>query len=349
MGGAMRTWARWTLVVLGLVVAIALAVVAVLAWPGRPSGAHTLAFRGYIPLPARQSLSILDYLTLDGRRLFVTSESSGDVYRIDLGASPPDRSPLAVFRDRPAAHGVVIDPASGLGFVTRSEVNAVDVFDPNAMRRLKRIPVAADPDGLFYDPAQQLIYAASGDSKLATLIDPKTQSAVGTIALGGVPEFAAFDPASGLFYQNLKDTDQIAVVDVAHRTVMEKWPLAGCKGPSGMAIDSADRRAFVVCSGNARLVIVDLDDHKVKTAIAIGGGPDSVAYDAPLRRIYTTGRSGVLSVVARETADFYRKLEDVRLHYGAHTLAVDPSTHSLYVGYASLLVRPRVAVFSPIQ
>jgi len=40
-------------------------------------------------------------------------------------------------------------------------------------------------------------------------------------------------------------------------------------------------------------------------------------------------------------------LDTVHTHYGAHTLALDLATHALYVGYASLVVGPRVAVFIP--
>jgi len=46
-----------------------------------------------------------------------------------------------------------------------------------------------------------------------------------------------------------------------------------------MAIDSGQRRLFAVCSGNATLIVFDLDTHRVITSLKIGGGPDSVALD----------------------------------------------------------------------
>jgi hypothetical protein len=81
----------------------------------------------------------------------------------------------------------------------------------------------------------------------------------------------------------------------------------------------------------------------------IGGGPDSVAFDATLHRLYATGRSGVLSVIRQDSPDAYRQLDQIHLHFGAHTLAVDPATHVVYVGYASLLVPARLAVFKPVN
>jgi DNA-binding beta-propeller fold protein YncE len=114
-----------------------------------------------------------------------------------------------------------------------------------------------------------------------------------------------------------------------------------------MAIDSDQRRLFAVCSGNAILVAVDLDTHRVVTSLKIGGGPDSVALDRSLHRIYSAGKAGKLTVIQQDGLDSYHILDEIRTHYGAHTLAVDPLSHRVYVGYASLFARPRVAVFSP--
>ena len=80
----------------------------------------------------------------------------------------------------------------------------------------------------------------------------------------------------------------------------------------------------------------------------VGGGPDSVAYDAGLHRIYVTGRAGDLCVIMRDSNGAIATLDKIPLHYGAHTLAVDPESHRLYVGYASLVIAPRIAVFSPL-
>jgi YVTN family beta-propeller protein len=337
-------------VVLGCLVALILIVGAFAAWliyPGSPGPATSLKFQGYILLPKGRTLNVLDYLTVSGSNLFVTDESAGNVYKVGLREGTlPSPADISVFALEPATHGVVIDPSSQLAYVTRSEANTVDVFDPVSMKLVKRIPVADDADGIFYDPFEKLVYVANGDAKLATLIDPATQTSIGTIPLGGKPEFAAIDSQTKLLYQNLEDTNTVVAVDLSKKSVVQRWPLEQCEGPSGMAIDEAHRRIFVVCSGNAKLVIFDLNAHRVTTSLPIGGGPDSVAFDPELHRIYSTGRAGVLSVVQQDTPDAYHALDSVQLHYGAHTLAIDPATHQLYVGYASLVVQPRLAVFT---
>ncbi len=335
------------LALLGIGLVAAGALVIWLAFPGAPATTADTRFVGFIGLPKGGGglLSIMDYLTVDGRTLWATNESTGAVYRIPLGAGPLPAS-AAMFPGDGEAHGVAKDPASPVAFVTRSASDHVDAFDAASGVTLKHIHVDPDADGMIFDPADRLLYAVNGDPNLATLIDPATQAKAGTIALGGKPEFAVFDPQTGLIYQNLADLGVVAVVDVAHRAVLDRWPLKPCAGPTGAALDTADRRLFVVC-GDALLVVLDLATHKVVASLPIGGGPDSVAYDAGLRRIYATGKSGVMSVIQQDSPDQYRTLSAIRLHYGAHTLAVDPLTHRVYVAYASLITAPRLAVFEP--
>jgi YVTN family beta-propeller protein len=323
-----------------------------LIFPTAPSGAKSLKFEGFVHLPKDGHaglLTVLDYLTLSGEDLFVTNVSTGTVYKIALhGEALPVTGDVSMFQLEPAAHGVVIDPVTRLAYVTRSEANTVDIFDPSAMRLVARIPVADDPDGIFYVSSNRIIYVANGDGKVATLIDPALRAVAATIPLGGKPEFGAFDSQTNLFYQNLKDTNSLAAVDLSKRAVAMRWPLQQCVGPSGMAIDEEGRQLFIGCSGNARLAVFDMEKQRVVTSLPVGGGPDSVAYDAKLHRIYVTGRAGDLCVVQQDSQGAFATVDTISLRYGAHTLAVDPVSHRLYVGYASLFIAPRIAVFSPL-
>lgn len=120
---------------------------------------------------------------------------------------------------------------------------------------------------------------------------------VGTIQLPGKPEFPSLDSRTGLLFQNLEDTNEVAAIDVGKRSVVAQWPLAPCKGPSGMAIDPEQRRLSAVCSVNAKLVVFDLEKHQVIASLRIGGGPDSVAFDPGVHRIYAAGKTGEMTVI----------------------------------------------------
>jgi DNA-binding beta-propeller fold protein YncE len=332
-----------------VLVAVAASVLIYLVFPGAPSRSRSMTFQGFIELPQTGRLNVLDYLTLRDHILFVTAESSGSLFKVTLDpTTQTTATSISTLPGGGAVHGVVLMPSQNVAFVTRGEENTVDVFDPASLQQIKRIPVGDDADAILYDPSTKLIYVANGDAHLATLIDTDTHASVGTIALEAKPEYPALDARTGLLYQNLNDTNMVAAINLVQKAIVGKWSIAPCEGPTGMAIDSEQRRLFAVCSHNATLVVFDLDKHQVITSLKIGGGPDSVAFDATLHRIYAAGKSGKLDVVQQDGPDTYRLLDQISTHYGAHTLVVDPATHQVFVGYASLFNHPRIAVFSPI-
>jgi len=320
---------------------------AYLICPGTPGKSKFMKFEGNIELPKGGALNVLDYLTISNGTLFVTSESSGSLFKVDLDPNHPSLSAVSELPGGGAAHGVALVMDRNVAFVTRSEENTVDVFDPTSLRLLSRIPVADDADAILYVPSAKLVYVANGDAKIATLIDPEKRITVGTVALPGRPEFLAWDFHTGALYQNLEDINSIVAVDLGRREVMGQWSLAPCDGPSGMAIDSEQRRLFAVCSRNATLVVFDLESHQVITSLKIGGGPDSVAFDGSLHRIYCAGKAGGLTIIQQDSPNAYRVLDEIHTHYGAHTLVLDPVSHRVFVAYASLFVPPRISVFSP--
>jgi len=336
------TAALATVIVLCLGVAAAC-----LICPGTPGKSKFMKFDGYIELPESGLLSVLDYLTINNRTLFVTSESSGTLFKVDLDVNHPSLSTVSELPGSGAAHGVALMTDRNVAFITRSEENTVDVFDPTSLRLLTRIPVADDADAILYVPSAQFVYVANGEAKIATLIDPEKRMTVGTVPLPGKPEFPAMDSQTGVLFQNLEDINSIVAVDLAKREVIGQWSLAPCEGPTGMAIDSEQRRLFAVCSRNATLVVFDLESHRVITSLKIGGGPDSVAFDRTLHRIYSAGKAGRLTIVQQDGPNSYRVLDEIRTHYGAHTLVLDPVSHRVFVAYASLLAHPRIGVFSP--
>lgn len=116
--------------------------------------------------------------------------------------------------------------------------------------------------------------------------------------------------------------------------------------PTGLAIDGNSRRVFVACSGNATLSVLNMETHKSITTLPIGKWPDSVAYDESLHRIYTIGLRGKLVVIEQQTADKYTTLKEIGAHFGAHTLAVDPVTHRVYLACVGVFGKPKVAVYS---
>ncbi len=318
-------------------------------FPRTPKSTAQLKFEGIITLPRLswiEAFSILDYMTISGNNLFVASIMPGAVYRIPLGAALPTSAQIAFIAGKPAAHGVVIDPVGGMGFISRSGTSSIDVFNSQTMKLVKRLPADADADAITYDAHSKQIYAGHGGTKTASLVDPVRQIITATVALDGQPEFAVYDSAAHVIYQNLIDENTVATIDTAAAKVIRRDTLSGCEGPSGMALDASMQRLFIACQKNASLVIFDLKQHKVIGKLAIGSSADSVAYDARLHRAYATGLYGDLSVIDCGTTGQCRSLSAIKLPFGAHSMVLDSQTNRLYIGYMSLFTSPKLAVFT---
>jgi DNA-binding beta-propeller fold protein YncE len=334
----------------GIVLAVVFSGLTTIICPLAPGPSVSMRFDGFIVLPTRGMLNVLDYMALQDHDLFLAGTSLNRLFKIKIDSS--ERATGKTIAELPGVdgvHGVAIVPSRNIAFFTMGSDNSVGVLDPQTFTLVRRIPVADDPDAILYVERADLIYVANGDAKMATLIDPEKQATVGAIELGGKPEFPAIDAHDGLLYQNLKDINSVCAIDLIKRSVVDRWPLDSCQEPSGMAIDSVHRRLFSACSGNARLVVFDLEHHRVIAALDVTGRPDSVAFDPVLRRIYVAGVAGKLTVIEQLTSDKYKVLENIVTRFGAHTLALDLESHKVYVAYASLLTYPRIAIFSPIQ
>src|SRR6202045_926334 len=162
-----------------------------------------------VPAPFRVGRAFIDYMTIDGQRLYAGYASHGLVSVIDTASGQPAGTVNGMGR----VHGAAVVAGRNLGFASDSRDNAVGVFDLSTLRVLQKITAGIDPDAIIYDRKLNLVYAGNHDGKTATLIDADTRKAVANIQLGGEPEYPEADPATGIIYQNLKDTSELVVVD----------------------------------------------------------------------------------------------------------------------------------------
>jgi hypothetical protein len=129
---------------------------------------------------------------------------------------------------------------------------------------------------------------------------------------------------------NLQDRNELAAIDPATDKVVGRYPVEGCKGNHGMALDVEHHRAFLACQGNDRLTMFDLDAHKTIVSMPIPPGSDVVQFDGGLARIYVSCSSGAISVFQEDDPDHFRKLADMPVQRRVHSLAVDIRTHRVY-------------------
>jgi len=79
------------------------------------------------------------------------------------------------------------------------------------------------------------------------------------------------------------------------------------------------------------MTVTDALSGKVITTVPIGDRCDGVAFDPATKRIFSSNGEGTITVVQQESADNYSVLETISTQAGARTIAVDRTTHHLYL------------------
>jgi YVTN family beta-propeller protein len=278
-----------------------------------------------------------DYIVFDGssNRLYISHGTVVDVLEADSGKV------LGKVEDTPGVHGIAIVPNLHRGFTTNGGDATVSVFDTNTLKTIKKISVAKDPDFVFYDPRTKRVLVCHGDGAAITAIDPDKEAVIGKIDLGGGAEAAVVN-GKGAGFVNLEEEGVVVNFDPQGLAVKQKWPITGCKTPTGLAIDSANSRLFIGCRSKV-LAVMDASNGKVITTLPIGDRVDAVAYDPDNKMIFASNGDGTVSVVRQQSANEYESVGDIQTQKSAKTMAIDPKTKRLFLSAAEMETPPAAA------
>jgi YVTN family beta-propeller protein len=244
------------------------------------------------------------------------------------------------------AHGIAFDDQGKLGYISDGGAGTILVFDRASYKTLATIPAGKNPDAVLFEPTQRRIFAFNGGSHDATVIDAAGDSVITKIPLPGRPEFSVTDGAGNVFV-NIEDSSVVLRLDAATLKTTASWSLAPGETPSGLAIDTAGHRLFSVCDNN-RMVVLDSRTGKVIAARAIGEGADAVAFDPARQLVFSSnGESGTMTVVRAAAPSGYDTIQTLSTKLGARTMAVDPSSGTVYTVSAALGPKPPVSPSNP--
>lgn len=268
-----------------------------------------------------------DYLAIDkvNNRLYVSHGTMVNV--VDLSTEKQ----IGVIEGMKGVHGIAIVNKWDKGFISDGKANAAIAFDLKTLKTISTIPLTANgPDGIIYDSFSDKVFTFNGESNDASVIDPKTMKQVATVALGGAPEFAQPD-GKGKMYNNLEDKSAMNIIDTKTMKVTKTFPLAPCGGPTGLALDLKNNRAFTVCRENKGMSVVDITTGKVITTVPIGGGVDAVSYDEETKLLFVSNGDGTATIIKQKSADDYSVVQTLKTQVRAKTLMLDPKTHKIYL------------------
>lgn len=283
------------------------------------SGYHLLKT---IPVPGDTGW---DYLKFDpsSKQLFISRGDHVAVVNVETGSVVADIGGMQ------RIHGIVLAPEFNRGFVTDGQAAKVWIFNLKTLKVIGSAAAAPDADGEVYDPASKRVFTMNGDSKSSTVIDAKTGKVLGTIDLGGGPEFPVAD-GQGHVYANIETTSEIVEIDSNTMKITHRWPLAPGESPSGLAMDPTNRLLFSGCH-NKMMAIVNADTGKVIASPAIGQGVDATRFDPGTGDAFSSNGDGTLTVIHEDSPAQFSLVDNVQTERGARTMALDPTTHEVFL------------------
>ena len=200
--------------------------------------------------------------------------------------------------------------------------------------------------GMAYAPEVHKLYVSDEHGDTETVIDVRTNTRVATIPLGGHVGNSQYDAASKRIFVNVQTRRQLFEIDPTSDKVVTRTDLPGAEGNHGLLIEPQQRKAFIACEDNHKLLVLDLDTRKVTGTFEVGQDPDVLAYDPDLHYVYVAAESGPVTVFKTQSGQV-SKVGSVEIGPNAHVVAVDPGTHKSYFPLKNMGGQTVMRIMSP--
>ena len=272
-----------------------------------------------------------DYATIDqaARKLYVTRGNSIMAVDLDTGKVTLD---LALTNQ---SHQVVLINGGAELLVTNGGDATIAIMDAASGKVRVSTKVSAGPDAAIFEPTTGLVMVMGHKSGNVDLINPKSGALIGSIAVGGTLEFAAAD-GKGRAFVNVEDKGEVVAIDMATRTILGHYRMAGCEEPTGLAYLQPNNLLLAAC-GNGIAALVSPDTGTTVQTLKIGAGSDAAFYDDVRQLAYVpSGETGTLAVI-KVTGQTATIIETIDTAKSARLGMVDQKTGKVYLPAAKFM------------
>jgi DNA-binding beta-propeller fold protein YncE len=297
-----------------------------------------------IPLPGPASR--FDYQSFDPTtdRLWMNHMDAGET----LVFSTDSTKLVGVIAGVPRATGVLAVPSLHKTFVSAAGAHEVVAIDDRTLSIVGRDRGIRFPDGIAYvrdAGGVQKIFVSDESGRAVVVLDARTGTTRSRIPLGGEAGNTHYDSVSHCILVAEQTTNELIAIDPVRERIVQRYALPGAEHPHGFTMDEPGRLIFMSCEGNARLLVIDMTTMRVIGTHAVGDEPDVLAWDPGWRRLYVASEGGVLSAFWLDGTRLGLVGEYRAPH--AHTVALDPRTHRVYLPLQDIGGHPVLRVLEP--
>jgi len=283
----------------------------------------------------------LDQLALDAKRerLFVANSANSSLDIIDLKQGKV----LKALPGLEGIQGVVYVPESDRVFAALAS-GQCHVFDGDSGKLLKshKVPGADNP---YHDSKGGVVYLTQADRKLSVL-DARTLALKTEVPLPSAPAALVVEKGRPRMYVNAHVPRQVHVLDTTKHAVTQRYQLAEA-GNYPLALDEANRRLFVGCRQEPKLIVLDTESGKTLATVPIPQDVDAIHLDAKRKQVYLSCGEGFVVVLRETAANRFEVVQKLPTRKMARTSLFDPASSRLFVAVpaASAKDGPEVRIY----
>ena len=231
------------------------------------------------------------------------------------------------------AQGVAIDSENNRYFVSVSKPPKMVVVDSTKLDAIDEVALPGPADLVAYHSDTNRVFVCNDDKPEMWVIDPMEKKIVSTINFpGGGMEDLGFDSQDTFLFQCLKDSSELAKLDLKTEKVVAKWSTTPADKPHGMAMVPGTDQVLIV-GGTGKLALFNLSTGQIVGTADVSPKVDEIAYDPTLQRVYCASGLGTISVVGLDHKTL-TALRPLTSSPGAHSIAVDSQTHTVWIAFA---------------
>lgn len=296
-----------------------------------------------IPMPGPAVRFDYQSLDVDHGRLYIAHMNADQLVVFDT----TKRQVVANLDGFKRVHGVLAVPEIGRVYASVTGEHQVAAVDMTALKIIATIGPVNYPDGLAYSPATKRVFVSDEHGGVDAVVDAVSNKLLMSIPLSGGAGNTVYDAGSGHILVAVHGVNELVAIDPAAMKIIGRYSLPGIKNPHGIALDVANRLAFIAGEENHSLAIFDLKTMKLVSVHPVGDDPDVLAFDPGLQRLYVSAESGTVSVF-QETDRSAHLLGQFDMPH-AHTVAVDPKSHLVYFPLENVNGHPLLRIMKPFD
>ena len=306
-------------------------------------GGNVLKLVAEIPMPGPAVR--FDYQSLDTKsgRLYIAHMNADQLVVFDI----QKQKVVANLDGLKRIHGVIMVPEIGRVFASATGDQQMAAVDMNTLKTIGMAGPINYPDGLAYSPMTKRVFVSDEHGGVDAVVDAQTNKLIGSIPLGGGAGNTVCDSGSGHILVAVHGINELVSIDPAAMKIIGRYKLPGIENPHGIALDQANRLAFIAGEGNHSLAVFDLNQMKLLSVQQVGDDPDVLAFDPGLGRLYVSAESGTVTVLQESGRDL-RQIGQLHMPH-AHTVSVDPKTHLVYFPLENVDGHPLLRIMQPVH